>query len=197
MGGYNSGRHRERNRGAVNSAIRLNIRALRRQGFLRPGEVTSGLWGWTRTATGEETASVSFTVDLTADSGTLLLRFILNGEPTTQEIEIVGSPMRYGGQRYYFRCPSQGRQCEILPMIDGVFASRQAHRLTFQSQSSTEIDRMQARARMLKERLWPENGSRRPRGKNRERLLDAWEKAETAFEDIFVATVMRRWGSAL
>ena len=198
MGGYSSGRYRERNRGTVDAAIRLDLRVMRRQGFLVPGAVTSGIQRWTRVATGEESGSVRVSVNLSDPaSGSLTVRFNLNGEPKVQTIDLVGVPMRYGGRRYYFICPRHGRRCEVLPSVGGVFASRQAQRLTYQSQSSDQIDRLRDRAHRLEKRLWPDKGKPRPRGRNRERLLDAWERADTAFESLFAATVMHRWGHLL
>ena len=195
MGGYSSGRYRERNRGTVDAAIRLDLRVMRRQGFLVPGGVTSGVQRWTRTATGEETGSVSVTVNLAdPDAGFVVVRFSLNGDPRVQEIQLASFPMRYGGRRYYFLCPKHGRRCEVMPLVGGVFASRQAQRLTYQSQSADQIDRMRDRAHRLEKRLWPDKGKPRPRGRNRERLLDAWERADTAFESMFAATITRRWG---
>ena len=195
MGGYSSGRYRERNRGTVDAAIRLDLRAMRRQGFLVPGAVTSGVQRWTRTATGEETGSVSVTVNLAdPNAGFVVVRFSLNGDPRVQEIPLASRSMRYGGRRYYFLCPKHGRRCEVLPSVGGVFASRQAQRLTYQSQSADQIDRMRDRAHRLEKRLWPDKGKPRPRGRNRERLLDAWERADTAFESMFAATITRRWG---
>ena len=193
MGGYSSGRYRERNRGTVDAAIRLDLRAMRRQGFLVPGAVTSGVQRWTRA--GEETGSVSVTVNLAdPDAGFVVVRFSLNGDPRVQEIPLASRAMRYGGQRYYFLCPKHGRRCEVMPLVGGVFASRQAQRLTYQSQSADQIDRMRNRAHRLEKRLWPDKGKPRPRGRNRERLLDAWERADTAFESMFAATITRRWG---
>ncbi|WP_293682795.1 hypothetical protein, partial [uncultured Phenylobacterium sp.] len=148
--------YRTRNRGTVDASIRLDIRVLRRQGFLRPGAVVRGTQRWTWVATGEERGSVGVTVNLAhADYGSLTVRFNLNDEPRIQEIDIVARPMRFGGRRYYFRCPKHRRLCEVLPMVGGVFASRQAQRLTYQSQSHTEIDRLRDRALALEKRLWP------------------------------------------
>lgn len=193
MGGYSSGRYRERNRGTVDAAIRLDLRVMRRQGFLVPGAVTSGVQRWTRA--GKETGSVGVTVNLAnPDAGFVVVRFSLNGDPRVQEIPLASRAMRYGGQRYYFLCPKHGRRCEVMPLVGGVFASRQAQRLTYQSQSADQIDRMRDRAHRLEKRLWPDKGKPRPRGRNRERLLDAWERADTAFESMFAATITRRWG---
>jgi hypothetical protein len=195
MGGYSSGRYRTRNRGTVDAALRLDLRVMRRQGFLVPGAVTSGVQRWTRVATGEETGAVNVTVNLVDPaSGHVTVRFNRNGEPKVQTIDLASTPMRYGGRRYYFLCPKHGRRCEVLPMVGGVFASRQAGRLTYQSQSADQIDRMRDRAHSLEKRLWPDKGKPRPRGRNRERLVEAWERADTAFENMFAVTIMRRWG---
>jgi hypothetical protein len=90
--------------------------------------------------------------------------------------------MRYGGRRYYFLCPKHGRRFEVLPMVGGVFASRQAGRLTYQSQSADQIDRMRDRAHKLEKRLWPDKGKPRPRGRNRERMAEAWSEADSALK---------------
>jgi hypothetical protein len=195
MGGYSSGRYRTRNRGAIDAAIRLDIRILRRQGFIQPGAITSGTQRWSRTATGEETGSVAVTVNLSdPDAGFIVVRFSLNGEPRVQEIALRSQPMRYGGRRYYFQCPRDFRPCEVLPMVGGVFASRQAHRLTYHSQSADHLGRLRDRSWKLEKRLWPKDGRRRPRGTNRQRLLDAWEKADSRFEAQFATMALRRFG---
>ncbi len=198
MGGSSSGRYRERNRGTVEAAIRLDLRKMRRQGFFVPGSVTSGVQRWHWVATGQETGSVNVSVNLSDPvSGSVTVRFNLNGEPKVQTIDLTSVPMRFGGRRYYFICPRRGTRCEVLPMAGGVFASRQALRLTYQSQSSDRVDRLRDRARKLEKRIWPDKGRPRPRGRNRERLVEAWIRADTAFEDMFAATVMRRWGHLL
>ncbi|ALL13038.1 hypothetical protein [Caulobacter henricii] len=138
---------------------------------------------------------MGFTVNLIdADDGLVVIRFNFNGDPREQTIRLVSQAMRYGGRRYYFICPKQGRRCEVMPSVGGVFASRQAHRLTYQSQSNDQIDRMRDRARRLEKRLWPDKGKPRPRGLNRERLLYAWDLADAAFERMMAATINRRWG---
>lgn len=195
MGGYSSGRYRTRNRGNLDSAIRLDIRAMRRQGFLKPGAIISGVQRWTWVATDEETGSVSVTVNL-ADpaAGFVVVRFTLNGDPRVQEIRLVSTPMRYGGRRYYFECPRQFRRCEVMPLVGGMFASRQAHRMTYASQSLDRLGRLRERSWKLEKRLWPGKGGRQPRGRNRERLLEAWERADSAFETLFAAEASRKFG---
>jgi hypothetical protein len=179
----------------VNDAIRLDIRIFRRQGFLRANTITSGEQRWHAAHTREQRGCVSLTVDLSNPmAGFVLVQFRLNGEPRTQRIQLASRAMPYGGRRYYFICPKRQCRCEVLPMADGVFASRQAQRLTYQSQSNSPIDRMQGRARRLEAKLRPANGKPVPRGRNRERIADAYERAQTAFEQAFSQTIMNRWG---
>ena len=77
-------------------------------------------------------------------------------------------------------------------MVGGVFASRQAGRLTYESQSADQIDRMRDRTHRLEMRLWPGKGKPRPGGRNRERRVEAWSEPDSAFEYMFAATAMRR-----
>lgn len=196
MGGTWSGRSRTRNRGSVEAALRLDLRVMRRQGLIRPGRVAHGIQRWSRA--GVETGSANVTVNLAdPEAGFVLVRFNLNGEPRSQTIPLASQEMRFGGRRYYFICPKQGRRCEVLPMAGGVFASRQSQRLTYQSQCEDQVDRLRRRATKLENRLLPEKGKPRPRGPNRARLLEDWLEAQTAFESTMSATIMRRWGHLL
>lgn len=193
MGGLSSGRYRTRNRGSVENVLRIDIRQLRRWGYLRPGTRVTGTWRWNRG--GEPSGSAGFTVSLTEpEGGWLDLSFTVNGEPRSPRILIESMPCRLGGRRYYFRCPKTGRRCEVLCCVAGEFAARQAHRLTYASQSEERLDRL-ARARDKAERRWrPTDGRGRPRGANRERLIERWIELEAAWEAEFAEVAMRRFG---
>ena len=200
MGGTSSGRYRTCNNGSLDATLRLDIRVLRRRGFLKPGTITAGLQRWTWMATGEESGSVWLTVNLNdPDAGFVTVSCKVDGEPRSQEIRLASRPMRYGGRRYYFVCPRQGRLCEVLASISGDFASRQALKLTYRSQSAALADRVRERAWALEERLWPEKGSGKPhlRGRNWQRLYEAWGTAEAANGRIFAEMVQRRFGRFL
>ena len=67
-----------------------------------------------------------------------------------------------------------------MPLAGGIFASRQAQRMAYQSQSAALLDRLRDKSWKLEKRLWPEKGRRQPRGRNRERLLAAWEHLENS-----------------
>jgi hypothetical protein len=195
MGGYSSGRYRTKTFGTVDAVIRIDMRVLRQRGLLRPGATSFGTLSWHRAVTNDDRGSVSVRVDLTDPSaGSLTVTCNVNGEPFSQTISIVGKPMRYGGHRYYFVCPVHGRRCEVLPFAHKRFASRQAQRLNYSSQSDDFVDRLRERARRLEKRLHPTNKRRRLRGDNYERLVRAWISAEVAFEDAFASYAARRFG---
>lgn len=193
MGGSGSGRYRTRNSGALNAARRLDIRHMRRRGLLRPGAAVDGTMAWTRG--GQDMGRVGLRLDLTnGDSGLLTVAFKLNGEPRRQEVIIASRPMRFGGKRFYFQCPETFRRCEVLALMGGVFASRRAHRLTYQSQSDDRLGRMRDRADRLRAQLWPTDRGR-PRGRRRQRLESAWCDASVAADDLLEGTLHRfqRW----
>jgi len=169
------------------------MRPLRRRGFLKPGQQISGNWTWSRN--GERTGSIGFTIDLTDPVGGIArLDYAVNGEARLRTIEIEAAPCRYGGFRYYFRCPQSGRRCEILCCVGGEFAARQHHRLTYFSQSETSLDRLARASRKAEEKLRAENGRPKLRGANRERLFDRFIKLESAWTEAFDAEAMRRFG---
>lgn len=190
MGGYLSGRHRTRNRGTVESACRIDLRFMRAKGAFRDGGVSAGSLRWS--SHGEETGSVSYSVDLTSpDSRQLVVSFTCRGEAKRTVVLLEAVPMRFGGHRYYARCPLSDRRCEVLPIVGGVIACRQVHRLTYATQSEDWLGRLGSRANRLEKML----RKRRRRGANRERMLEAWTEASVAFETAVDSEALRRFGA--
>jgi hypothetical protein len=186
-----SGRHRTRNRGTVESACRIDLRLLRRKGPLVDGTIATGGLRWIRQ--GEETGSVGYTADLTSsDSRQLVVSFTYRGEARRTVIALEAVPMRFGGYRLYARCPLSGRRCEVLPIVGGVIACRQVHRLSYASQSLDRLGRLREKA----ERCETQLRKRRRRGANRLRLRDAWISAEMVFDQMLSAEMIRRFGIA-
>jgi hypothetical protein len=193
MGGYSSGRYRTKNRGATEHTLRLDMRYLRRAGFVRPGAMASGPLRWSRG--GEETGSITLTVDLRDMADPFArLDFSVDGEARTQRIRVHGVSCRYGGQRFYFACPQTGRRCEVLCCVSGVFASRQAQRLAYASQSEDALGRLHRAKARIDERLQGEGRRPRPRGQNRQRLQQRWAALDWQLDELFSREAMRRFG---
>ena len=188
MGGSASGRYRTRNRGTVDAACRIDLRFLRKQGALREGHRASGSLHWTRR--GEPSGSMGYTVVMDPEDRRLIMSYTTNGEARTVTIQLEAVPMRFGGFRYYALCPRTLRRCQVLPVVGGVVACRQAHRLTYASQSMDRLDRTRGRMERCEKRLH----EKPRRGRNRERLTQAWIMASEDFESLFSSEAMRRFG---
>lgn len=187
MGGSTSGRYRTRNRGTVDAACRIDLRFLRKRGALKEGRRTSGTLSWTRR--GEPSGSMGYTAVMDGEDRRLILSYSANGEARTVTVQLEAVPMRFGGFRYYALCPRTLRRCEVLPVVGGVVACRQAHRLTYATQSMDRLDTVRERMERCEKRL----REKPRRGAKRVRLTAAWINATEDFEDLFASETMRRF----
>lgn len=193
MGGYSSGRYRTRNRGTVEETVRLDMPTLRRKRFLQPGRSVTGPIYWTRG--GERSGAITLTVNLTnLDDAHARLAYTSNGEPIVQVVQLVADPCRFGGHRFLWLCPVTWRRCAMIACAGGRFASRQAQRLTYATQSADTLDRLKRASVKAEARALGRGGHARPRGANRERLIERWIEVDRAWEDMFAAVALRRFG---
>lgn len=173
MGGPNSGRRRTVHRGAVEQYPALDLRILRRAGLIRPGECTYDTLTWRNQA--PEALSVRIFADLSDDRHASIR---LRGDGIDQDIAIVVVPSGFGGVRHHMICPINGARSEVLYLVDGIFASRQAHRLTYASQSQDELGRIRRKANKLHRRLEGDDRYARPGGRNRVRRVKQRKQAD-------------------
>ncbi len=196
MGSWGSGRYRTSNRGAVEASLRVDMRFLRHRGYLLPGQRVSGSLQWE--SRGQPSGSIRIAVDLTNQHHPIaILNFSVDGEPREQTVALEADECRYGGHRYYFLCPRTWARCEVLCGVGGYFASRRFHRLTYQSQTADRLDRLRFAQDKAEARLRGSGRHPRPRGANRERLLERWCDASEAWEAEFAGFAARRFGIAL
>jgi hypothetical protein len=173
MGGIHSGRHRDVHRGAVEHYPAIDLRILRRAGLIAPGECTYDTLCWRNQAS--RALRVRIFVDL-SDADDASLRII--GDDIDQRVAIECVPWGFGGMRCYFLCPIDGIRCEALYLVDGIFASRQAHGLTYASQSENELSRARRKARKLHRQVDGDVRYGRPRGRNRRRKMKQFKRAK-------------------
>lgn len=191
MGGYGSGRIRTRNRAAVEQSLRVRISEFRRQGFIQPGARTAGIWSWGGVSSG----AIGFAIDLAnLDDAYAELGFTCGGAHYHQRIEIEATRCRFGGRRFYFICPWTGRRCEILCCVDGVFASREFHRLAYACQSEDRLNRLYRGRAKAEMRVLSGEGKPRPRGPNRERKYARLRAYEDAADALFASQYGQRFG---
>ncbi len=189
MGGYTSGRYRTRNRGTVDAACRVDLRFLRKRGALGEGRVSTGVLTWT--CRGRTTGSLGYTARMVGEDRRLILSFTYGGETREVTVSLEAVPMRFGGFRYYALCPVQGRRCEVLAVVAGKVACRQAHRLTYATQSMDRLGRLRERVDRAEKQLF----AKRRRGATRRRMVEAWGDATADFEALANSECLRRFGA--
>lgn len=196
MGGFGSGRHG--GGPVVEDGLTLDLDRLRRDGTFPPAEGwRQGSLVWTDTRSGARVASIGYEISLGAGEGWMRLRYTSTdpgfGEKREADyrISLTSIPTRFGGRRWYFRCPHLGLRCGRLHLPPGAFtfASRQAHRLAYRSQRATPRDRALDKALKLRRRLGSEGGVGDPVAKPKwmrwptyerrlEQVLEADERCE-------------------
>ena len=177
MGGPNSGRRRSIHRGAVEHFPAIDLRILRRAGLLRAGECTYTTLYWRNQA--PEALSARIFIDL-SDTSDASMRIVSSGDNGTiaDRVAIECVPCPYGGFRCYFLCPLTGGRCEQIFLVDGAFASRKAHSLTYASQSEDGFSRAHRRVRKLHRQVDGDARYPRPRGRKRWRKVGSLRAAE-------------------
>ena len=173
MGGINSGRRRTVTRGAVEQFPAIDMRVLKRAGLICAGECTYDTLHWRNQA--PEALSAKIFIDL-SDADDASMRVVIAGERHRVAIDCVPCP--YGGIRAFFLCPINGTRCEQLFFVDGIFASRKAHGLTYASQSEDELSRARRKVRKLHRQVDGDHLFARSRGNNRWHLMQELRDAE-------------------
>ncbi|WP_337827590.1 hypothetical protein [Pseudonocardia sp. TMWB2A] len=180
MGGINSGRRRTVTRGAVEQFPCIDLRILKRAGLINAGECTYDILHWRNQA--PETVSAQIFIDI-SDIDDASIRFVMSGADGRRDVQRAALkcvPCPYGGYRVYFLCPIIGVRCEQLFLVDGIFASRKAHRLTYASQSEDDLSRARRKARKFNRQIDGDYRFARPRGAKRWRLIQ--KRRDAVFE---------------
>ncbi len=192
MGGIGSGRRSTTHEGVVEDAPALSMRDLRRLGLVKSGECVIDTVRWSQRGLTVTEARVR--VDLSnPEAGTITLT-VVGQSRVAQTITVEGVPCRYGGHRFYFTCPEQGRRCEVLCWHDGRFACRQAHRLSYATQGMDKLARARKRRCKLKARLDGQGLQPRARGRHRYELVDRLRWATMTERALFAQSLRGRTG---
>lgn len=149
----------------IESALKLSLPELMRKGSIVKGEHCVRRWAWSRD--GEPLANLSFVAYVPAegdDEPVGFFRLIYTagnreGERQSYDyrITLTASSMRFGGRRWWFRCPYTDRRCLTLFKFAGIdkFCSRTAVRPipTYACQRGSKLEAIQIRRRKLRTRL--------------------------------------------
>jgi hypothetical protein len=151
MGGVGSGSwYRWDKKNTAESQHRVDVRYMKRHGFLRPGMMGQLSWTWR----GQQTGSVGYLVM----EGRLILHY--RHRPRGGEWEDVEETVwfdrtycNYGGMRIWFRCPHCVRRVAVLYGAGKRFLCRHCYSLTYASQQEGCADRLLRKAQGIRRRL--------------------------------------------
>lgn len=151
MGGPGSGSwYRWNPKATTGSQNRIDIRWLKKQGYLRPG--TAGTLSWS--CDDEKTGSIGYRME--AEQMILNYRHRPHGgewEDVKQVISIDWTPCNYGGHRKWFCCPRCGKRVAVLYGPGKYFYCRHCCNLTYACQQETPPFRLLSKAQKIRERL--------------------------------------------
>lgn len=197
MGGIGSGRQSQGNgRSTVESCKAIDVRWMRRAGYLEPG--MRGQLFWKRN--GKPSGDICWR----AEPGRLVLSFRHRSpgkdwQAVEQSLPIVWTPCRFGGERPWFQCPGvvNGHHCGrrvAKVYADGpYFLCRHCYGLAYACQTEGPLDRLARRADKLRESLGGEPGfdalpPPKPKGmhwRNYQRRMNEIEHADCTIQAAF------------
>lgn len=112
-----------------------------------------------------------------------------NGAEVEYRVALARLPCRFGGERWWWRCPNSGARVFklFLPRGGRRFLSRRAYRLGYLSQRQSPLDRAHRASEKAERRLWwYDDGTPCPapgmRQRSFERLVTRWEAAKDRLE---------------
>jgi len=163
-------------RATVESVPRLDVRAcvrLARGGrggprARRASRVRSdGSWSYSGitsrgTVNGEEVWSLSASIEVRGSSGSLRFAYQSRGASHAPVVELEAEPMRFGGARWWARCPVCSRRCAGLFVSGPRVACRRCFGLAYTSTRETEEWRAHRLVDRYAKRLEPDGDRRSP-----------------------------------
>lgn len=188
MGGTGSGAYRSTNVANVEDVLALDVRVLRRLGALVIGECVITNLSWSRR--GLSALEARLRADMRSLSGVIALR----GSSISQHVDVDTRAAGFGGRRYYFVCPITSNRCEVLYLVDGQFASRQGHRLSYAVQNITDLSRARRKAEKIRQRL-AGDGLPQARGRKRFELITRLHDTEGVIRNLYREGLRRRVGT--
>lgn len=154
MGGSNSGRTGGYPTSGRTQSFILNLSKIMRAMKGQP----SGATATVRFGEGGSLGHVEITLALDPKylDGMATLRYELEQysrriPERTQYIRLLSEPCRFGGRRWFFKCPATGRPCTKLYLPNGAdhWRSRNGFKLAYDCQREAPIDRLHRRLKRL------------------------------------------------
>ncbi|SFF97933.1 hypothetical protein [Neptunomonas qingdaonensis] len=151
MGGIGSGRGFGWNRKATTETVkRLDIRFMRKQGFLEPGGVGALQWRLGGRLRGD--------ILFRGYDDKLVFHYRVDGEDEAysvkQEVALTRTPCHFGGTRLWFSCPCCHKRVGLLYAPQSNFKCRLCHKLPYASQQQGAMDNAISQKHQLGERIF-------------------------------------------
>lgn len=150
MGGFGSGRW-QRGKDLTEEYLQLDVRKLKRDGLLAPGQYYSVKW--------ERKYRETKSINIKSEPDQVILSYShRNGngkrENKNYPVKIEWTPCNYGGKRPWFICPTKtcGRRVAILYGGD-IFVCRHCLQLAYASQRENDTYRKLSRAQKIRKKL--------------------------------------------
>jgi len=160
-------------------ALQMNISKLKKWGYLKPNQITSGSTiTWSRN--GEETGSISINADTYTEQPYIELDYKFRDEPRKYKVKLVSVSSNLGkGEVWYFLCPQTNKRCRKLYSIGGYFLHREAftgcmYDSQIQSKHYRQLDKVLGqsfRAEKLREEIYKKHFKKTYAGKPTKRYL--------------------------
>jgi len=203
MGGAGSGAwYRWNKKAHVDDCRCLDINRMVKLGAIKNDCLKSGSWQWVDNETGEKKASISYetnTLDKNNPYVRLYYTLTLWDKKIDYKIPLSLTRPHYGGERFWFVCTVKGIRTSklYLPAGGDIFASRQAYRLLYGSQSETSVDRAFRKKWKIVGKTKGDNFPIKPKGmhdKTFERILDEFFAQEDICLGYMAAFIQKHGG---
>jgi hypothetical protein len=103
----------------------IRISSIKRNGFLRPDQMKSGIFSWTHN--GKVVSRILITASTKPANPFVALRYKYNEVQMDYQVKLESLPSNLGkGSVWYFICPLTKKRCRNLYLISGIFVHREA-----------------------------------------------------------------------
>ncbi len=183
MGGFGSGGWYRWNKATtIEEVKRIDIRFLKRRGWLtnNPNTWKSGHLTWT--CGGRDSGFINFSSY--HDRVELNYRYREGGnewQPVKQTVYLESTPCHYGGSRKWFLCPLCNRRVGVLCGAGKLFLCRHCYQLPYSSQRESGLDRLISQKHKLGYRIFEDYDG------------DGWRKKKGMHQTTFGRLLKKYW----
>lgn len=139
----------------VEECVSFSTADLKAWGQLKPECYTRYERVWRRAGQISARLTISVDIDCREQHPCVKIEGTAHGKPICHYALLDAQPMRFGGVRWYFLCPSTGRRCTMLVLVPGrpTFISRSATGLPNMTQRMDWLNRVYAKIEKKENRL--------------------------------------------